>query len=165
MAILNLGQDVVNKRERKNRSRSYSGQILFSIARMRRYGSFININPSGLRYIWLSLKGYRENISFSISAFGKHQTANYYEKSAEMNKYKTGVINDPLDQNHSLASSEHCFLCFVLLYLKSGDGRTDGRTDERTDGRTDGRTTCAKAIISTCHVCGLSEWIKSFESS
>ena len=24
-------------------------------------------------------------------------------------------------------SSEHCFLCFVLLDLKSGDGRTDGQ--------------------------------------
>ena len=39
---------------------------------------------------------------------------------------KTGVINDPLGQTHSLASSEHCFLLFcVLLDLKSGDGRTD----------------------------------------
>ena len=40
----------------------------------------------------------------------------------------TGVINDPIDQTHSLASSEHCFH-FVLFYyiLKSGYGR--GRTD------------------------------------
>ena len=27
---------------------------------------------------------------------------------------KTGLINDPLSQTHSLASSEHCFL-FVLF--------------------------------------------------
>ena len=26
--------------------------------------------------------------------------------------YKTGVFNDPLGRTHSLASSEHCFLCF-----------------------------------------------------
>ena len=31
-------------------------------------------------------------------------------------KNKTGVINDPLGQTHSLASSEHCFhLKFVLF--------------------------------------------------
>ena len=30
--------------------------------------------------------------------------------------YKTGNINDPLGQTHSLASSEHCFrLKFVLF--------------------------------------------------
>ena len=40
-------------------------------------------------------------------------------------KNKTGVINDPLGQTHSLASSEHCFV------LKSGDGWTDGRTDDK----------------------------------
>ena len=39
---------------------------------------------------------------------------------------KTGVINDPLGQTHSLASSEHCFH-FVLFcqILKSGNERTD----------------------------------------
>ena len=38
----------------------------------------------------------------------------------------TGVINDPLGQTQSHASSEHYFLyCFVFLDLKSGDGRTD----------------------------------------
>ena len=36
--------------------------------------------------------------------------------------YKTGVINDPLGQTHSHASSEHCF-----PDLKRGDGRTDGQ--------------------------------------
>ena len=31
-------------------------------------------------------------------------------------KNKTGVINDPLGQTHSLASSEHCFhFKFVLI--------------------------------------------------
>ena len=56
---------------------------------------------------------------------------------------KTGVINDPLGQTHSLASSEHFFLCFALLDLKSGDGRT----------------TCAKTIISTGRDSGLAKWI------
>ena len=43
MANLNLGQDVVNKRERK-----YTAAHLVDLAvRMSRYGSLININPSG----------------------------------------------------------------------------------------------------------------------
>ena len=42
---------------------------------------------------------------------------------------KTGVINDPLGQTHSHASSEHCFLFSVFVDLKSGDVRTYGRTD------------------------------------
>ena len=47
---------------------------------------------------------------------------------------KTGVINDPLGQTHSLASSEHYFLCLVLLHLKVG---------------TYVRTTCVKTMIVT----------------
>ena len=47
---------------------------------------------------------------------------------------KTGVINDPLGQTHSHASSEHCFVLFVFVDLKSGDGRTDEWT------------TCAKIL-------------------
>ena len=43
---------------------------------------------------------------------------------------KTGVINDPLGQTHSLGSSEHCFRLKFVLFWKSGDGRTDGRTDK-----------------------------------
>ena len=39
---------------------------------------------------------------------------------------KTGVINYPLGQTHSLASSEHCFrLKFVLFHFEKW-GRTDG---------------------------------------
>ena len=38
--------------------------------------------------------------------------------------YKTGVINDPLGQTHSLASSEHRFH-FVLFEKSIDDGRTD----------------------------------------
>ena len=34
--------------------------------------------------------------------------------SCQNNFYKTGVINDPLGQIHSLASSEHCFR-FILF--------------------------------------------------
>ena len=40
--------------------------------------------------------------------------------------------------------------CFVLLDLKSGDGRTNGRT------------TCAKIMITTGRDCGSAEWIKSY---
>ena len=39
---------------------------------------------------------------------------------------KTGVINDPLGQTHSLASSEHCFrLKFVSLWKVGTGGRTN----------------------------------------
>ena len=31
-------------------------------------------------------------------------------------KYKTGVINDPLGQTHSPASSEHCFRFKLVLF-------------------------------------------------
>ena len=49
----------------------------------------------------------------------------------ELNKKKTGVINDPLGQTHILASSEHCFRLKFVLFLKVGtDGRTDGWTDD-----------------------------------
>ena len=41
------------------------------------------------------------------------------------------------------------FCCFVILDLKSGDGRTDGRT------------TCVKTIIPTGRDFGLAEWINS----
>ena len=37
--------------------------------------------------------------------------------------YKTGVINDPLGQTHSHASSEHCFLFCFARFEKWG--RTD----------------------------------------
>ena len=41
---------------------------------------------------------------------------------------KTGVINDPLSQTHSHASSEHCFLLFCFSGFEKW-ARTDGRTD------------------------------------
>ena len=78
------------------------------------------------------------------------------EISQKTDYYKTGVINDPLGQAHSLASSEHWFCCYVFLNLKSGDER---RTDGRTDRQTDGRTTCAKTIIPTGPDFRLAEWI------
>ena len=63
---------------------------------------------------------------------------------------KPGVINDPLDQTYSLASSYHCFR-FVFCYarfLKVG---------------TDGRKTCAKKMIPTGRVDQKAS--KSFEFS
>ena len=49
----------------------------------------------------------------------------------EQSNNKTGVINDPLGQTHSHASSEHCFLLFWI--------------------------TCAKTMIPTRHDFGLVE--------
>ena len=43
-------------------------------------------------------------------------------------KNKTGVINDPLGQTHSQASSEHCFLLYCFSRFEKW-GRTYGRTD------------------------------------
>ena len=50
---------------------------------------------------------------------------------AQKNQNRTGVINDPLSQTHSLASSKHCFRLKIVLFcyiLKSGDVRMDVRT-------------------------------------
>ena len=56
-----------------------------------------------------------------------HFTLSVVQKSFN----KTGVINDPLGQTHSLASSEHCFrlkcVCFARVWKV--DVRTYGRTD------------------------------------
>ena len=41
---------------------------------------------------------------------------------------KTGVINDPLGQTHSLASGDLCFLLFCFARSEKW-GRTDGRMD------------------------------------
>ena len=49
-----------------------------------------------------------------------------FSSNVQLKRYKTGVINDPLGQTHSLASSEHCF---VLLDFEKW-GRTYGRTDD-----------------------------------
>ena len=42
----------------------------------------------------------------------------YY--SEKLTNHKTGVINDPLGQTHSLASSEHCFRLKFVLFSKVG---------------------------------------------
>ena len=51
----------------------------------------------------------------------------YHTVLISQDKYnKTGVINDPLGQTHSLASSEHCFLLFCFARFEKW-GRTDGQ--------------------------------------
>ena len=45
----------------------------------------------------------------------------YYEHKLNKENTRQGVINDPLGQTNN----EHCFLSFVLIDFKSGDGRTD----------------------------------------
>ena len=71
------------------------------------------------------------------------------EKNVNESKLdKTGVINDPLGQTHSHASSEHCFLLFCFLDLKSGDRQTDGQHVRKT-------------MIPTGRDFGLTEWIKN----
>ena len=56
---------------------------------------------------------------------------------------QTGVINDPLGQTHSHASSKHCFLLFFSRFEKWE--------------RQNGRTTCAKTMILTGRDFGLAE--------
>ena len=69
-------------------------------------------------------------------------------ETTNTNCYKTGVINDPLGQTHSLASSEHCYRLKFVLFWQLG-----------TYWRTYERTTCAKTMITTGRYCGLAEWI------
>ena len=45
-------------------------------------------------------------------AYIGHPNGDLWVRNAELNINKTGVINDPLGQTHSHASSEHCFLLF-----------------------------------------------------
>ena len=72
----------------------------------------------------------------------------------ETMKYKTGVINDPLGQTHSLSSSKHVFTWNLFYFEKWGC------TDVRP---TYERTTCAKTVITSGHDCGSAEWINYFK--
>ena len=55
-----------------------------------------------------------ENFYFLLIA-KKLQTSQNSSCITKLSSCKTGVINDPLGQTHSFASSEHCFrLKFVL---------------------------------------------------
>ena len=74
--------------------------------------------PSGL-----SVQG-RQNHRYRCKLIGRQErnvdwSQSFGGKFDKINVNKTGVINDPLGQTHSLASREHCF---VLLDLW---GRTD----------------------------------------
>ena len=46
------------------------------------------------------------------------------QANSKYNTNKTGVINAPLGQTHSLASSDHCFLLFCFANFEKW-GRTD----------------------------------------
>ena len=59
----------------------------------------------------------------------QHQLIPSFKNSLDYKKYKTCVINDPLGQTHSLASSEHCFSLKYFFVWKSGDGQWDVLTD------------------------------------
>ena len=62
-----------------------------------------------------------------------------------------GVINDPLGQTYSLASSELCFAWDLFWLAKYWKVRMDVRTDDMT---------CSKTMIATGRDCGLASWIK-----
>ena len=64
----------------------------------------------------------------SATTFDKMNTG--HSEAAGSNEHKTGIINDPLGQTHSLVSREHFFsLCFVML-----DFEKWRRTNIRTCG-------------------------------
>ena len=70
-------------------------------------------------------------------------------ENSEKGKNKTGVINDPLGQTHSLLSSEHWFclkFVFFARFWKVGK-----------DGRTDGQHMCE----NNDHYFGSGEWINN----
>ena len=109
-----------------------SGQfsyILCQVVKVRRCGSLININPSGLGYgIFLLL--HRKVKSIPRGSFQRlERRIKSFARKRSRKKNKTGVINDPLGQTYSLASSEHCFhSCFVPLDFEMW-GWTDVQTD------------------------------------
>ena len=72
-------------------------------------------------------------------------------KSTVFKWNRTCVINDPLGQTHSVASSDHYFLLFC--FARSEKWR-----------RTDERTTCAKIVITTGRDCGTAEWINKYKN-
>ena len=89
---------------------------------MRRYGSLININPSGRKET-----GEQQDTTLLITLialltsdrgqyFVRRKLCNNRRIMYIYSSNKTEVSNDPLGQTHSLASSEHCFrLKFVLF--------------------------------------------------
>ena len=72
----------------------------------------------------------------------------FFQIFLDKKSYKTGVINDPLGQTHSLGSSTWTLfsleICFVLL-----------------DFENYGRTACAKTMITIGSDCGSAEWINN----
>ena len=63
------------------------------------------------------------------------------------------VINDPLGQTHSPASSDRYSRLKFVLYceiMKSGDERKDGRTDNTCD-----------IVVTTGRDCGSASWINN----
>ena len=92
-----------------------------------------------------NLKGIRGLIDHGAILDGLRFACNWKIKVSSLYKLqislnKTGVINDPLGQTHSNASSEHCFLLFCFSRFEKW-GRTDG------------------TMIPTGRDFGLAEWI------
>ena len=65
---------------------------------------------------------------------------------------KTGVINDPLGQTHSQASSDHYFHLKIVLFYYS-------LKSEIVISYRYVQTICVKLLITTGRDCGLASWI------
>ena len=110
---------------------------------MSRYGSLININPSGMN------KKNRQLLFFftlmTKLAFHSSSTLVNLIFYLRLLKYlKTCVINDPLGQAHSPTSSDHYFHASFALFC--GIFKSIG-SDVRTE-------ICTKIMITTGRVCG-----------
>ena len=83
------------------------------------------------------------NFQFEVSNFStlfmseNLTKRNSFWPSIKINRYKTGIINDPLGQTYSLASSEHCFLLFCFTRFESMVGRTDVQKNQLKTARVD----------------------------
>ena len=72
---------------------------------------------------------------------------NAIQISADLLKYKTGAINDPLGQTHSPSSSYHYSNLKIVLFC------------EILNTRMDRRTPCVKIVITISRYGGSATWI------
>ena len=72
---------------------------------MCRYVSLINIDPSGMSFLDEPMPSVIASQPFTTT----NETIHTYQLLQRSRNYKTGVINDPLGQLHSLISNEDLF--------------------------------------------------------
>ena len=71
--------------------------------------------------MWIKKKEKRENLetAWKLTIIVEKHLTRFLENAIIETQFlqKTGVVNDPLGQTYSLASSEHCFRLKIVLFL------------------------------------------------